>query len=265
MSDTDIVEVAGESPLLIPDVSAAERPMKLQRVLSPATLAKWSPNFVRALFGSSPILVEYSLSEIFRPLPELNDGRYFRKVMPFDQALERIAYCDHYAFNHYISSLHVDDLLGEAAAHLPQLRNSVNFPPMNRILFIGNSKSGTHLHYDLPDNVVLVLAGKKQFRFLPPRYLRQLKPHAHRHSCCNYSSLTDGEIRSFIQHQRDPDIFSITADPGEMIYIPSCWWHRVVNEGLTISLSNFWQANGAVRRTWAYRRIRRVAACDTGH
>jgi ribosomal protein L16 Arg81 hydroxylase len=94
------------------------------------------------------------------------------------------------------------------------------------------------VHYDLFDVVVTVLAGRKRFQFFPQACRRRLKPYRSPLPCCNYSSRTDREVRDLFERTADPRVFDLTADVGEMVYIPSCWWHRVTNDGFTASLSS---------------------------
>jgi hypothetical protein len=58
------------------------------------------------------------------------------------------------------------------------------------------------------------------------------------------------------------------AVAGDLIYIPSCWLHRVTNEGFTVALSSFWTAPARARRSWAYRRfdgaLAKIEARDRG-
>jgi mannose-6-phosphate isomerase-like protein (cupin superfamily) len=260
----DTTEIDAFTPLAIPHISTAARPVKLALRFSPAALAKWTPDLLRACIGSAEIPIEYSLSEMYRPHPSVNKGRYFRKTMPFGQALERILYGGHYAAHHYISALAVDRFAAELEPHLPQLRNGAGMPPMSRVLFIGNSKSGTHAHYDLPDNVHLVLAGEKRLSFFAPSYLDSLKPYSPPHTCCNFSSLADRDICELMQRKAGHDVYTIAVRPGEMVYIPSCWWHRVTSHGFTIAVANLWDALEAHTLRWPYRRFKMALEATGG-
>ena len=51
---------------------------------------------------------------------------------------------------------------------------------------------------------------------------------------------------------------TVTLHAGEMVYIPSCWWHRVTNHGFTVALTSAWTPCPAKRRTWPYRRLKAV-------
>jgi hypothetical protein len=256
-----MTEPPGAAPadsLLVPEISQAHRPLRLPAALSGSALGHWSAGLLAERFGSGEVPVEYSLRDVYCPRPDLNNGKYFRKALPFKDALARIVNQDHYAANYYISSLDIEELAPQLDPLLPRFRDGLNRSPMSRFLFVGNSRSGTHVHYDLPDNLIVVLAGRKRISFFPPAHLRRMKPFAPAHPCCNFSSLSDRQVRAALSQSDDRDVFSLTADRGDMIYIPSCWLHRVTNEGFTIALSNFWEASPAAASTWAYRRYKRA-------
>lgn len=244
----------------MPQVSSARRPGKLPFLLAPEDLAPWSPASLRDRLGPAPIPVEYGLAGIYRPRLALNAANYFRKTMPGDAAIERIWFSEHYATSHYVSALDLAELAPALAPSLPDLRNGSGADPARRLLFIGNATTGTHAHYDLFDVVVTVLAGRKRFQFFPPACRRRLKPYRSPLPCCNYSSRTDREVRDLFERTADPRVFDLTADAGEMVYIPSCWWHRVTNDGFTASLSSLWPPPTASRCRWAHLR---VAAAST--
>ncbi|MDW3224209.1 MAG: cupin-like domain-containing protein [Paracoccaceae bacterium] len=201
--------------------------------------------------GTSRLWVEYSCDGMYHPRPNVNNGRYFRKRMAASDALERIVFCDHYPDVHYISAIDAESLDGVLSADLPCL-NGPGGPPDNRVLFVGNRRSGTHMHYDLPDNVVLVLEGSKRFILFPPEQTDDLAPYATHHYCSNFSSLTDRDLVS--RATACADSITLTVQRGEMIYIPSCWWHRVTNDGFSVSLTNLWPVSKRRREMPSYRR-----------
>jgi hypothetical protein len=246
-------------PLVLAQPGSAAPAMKLPLTLAAAVRGKWTPADLRAGLSGLEVPVEYALSGIYRPRPDVNEGRYFRKSMPFEAALDRILHNDHYGVVHYVSTISVDDLPGALCAGLPDLRDVAGRPAGHRFLFIGNSRSGTHAHYDLPDTVLTVLAGQKRLQIFPPSQLRALKPWPSPARCCNFSSHGDDTLREALERIGTAGL-SVTLDAGEMVYIPSCWWHRVTNHGFTVALTSAWTPPPARRRTWPYRRLKAALA-----
>lgn len=111
-------------------------------------------------------------------------------------------------------------------------------------IWMGN-QSRIAAHYDAPDNIACVAAGKRRFTLFPPDQIDNL-----------YIGPLDftpaGQPASLVDfHQPDFERFpkfkqalehALVAElePGDAIYIPSMWWHHV--EGLSDFniLINYW-------------------------
>jgi len=177
-------------------------------------------------------------------------------MLPFDDVLERIKFGAHYAGYFYISTLDVKELGPSIQPLLPKLALADGSAPDKQVLFVGGSKSGTHLHYDVLDNIVVSLSGEKTFHFFHPRYKRALSPFSIPAACCNFSSLSDEAVLSAFQAAPTSDALKITLYPGELLFVPSGWWHRVINIGFTISIANFWPLPPLERLRWRNMRLR---------
>ena len=111
-------------------------------------------------------------------------------------------------------------------------------------IWIGN-QSRIAAHYDLPDNLACIAAGRRRFTLFPPDQLGNL-----------YVGPLDftpaGQAISLVDFRR-PDLekFPRFADamehalvaelgPGDAIYIPSMWWHHVEALERFNVLVNYW-------------------------
>lgn len=130
------------------------------------------------------------------------------------------------------------------------LPSNFNFEQIKYLnLWVNLKGDRTGLHYDYPDNFNIQLTGKKIFYIAPPGirkyYANKLftyKSHA--------SKIVDihneENIKQYPLFQKQRKKFlKITLTEGEMLYLPSCWWHQVhvkENEEFAINL-NFWWFN----------------------
>lgn len=124
-----------------------------------------------------------------------------------------------------------------------QLRLSGKQATWNMWLGSGNHRVNTH--YDKVENFYFVLQGKKIFQLFPPNSLPNL-----------YSGPYEGGpsgIPESVVDSSDPDFekfprfakalqASQTAElcAGDMLYLPTNWWHNVRSEGLNISVNLWW-------------------------
>ncbi|MRX10817.1 cupin-like domain-containing protein [Pseudoduganella sp. FT25W] len=111
-------------------------------------------------------------------------------------------------------------------------------------IWIGN-RTRIAAHYDLPDNVAVVAAGRRRFTLFPPDQLQNL-----------YVGPIDftpaGQAISMVDfHRPDFEKFPKFAEalhhaqsaelgPGDAIFIPSMWWHHIEALSPFNVLVNYW-------------------------
>ncbi len=174
---------------------------------------------------------------------DLSGFNFQSQMVRFDQVLNALAaHLEHPAPpTLYVGSTTIDTCL-------PGLRaeNDINLGERDPLasIWIGN-RTIIPAHYDLPDNLACVAAGRRRFTLFPPAQLRNL-----------YVGPLDftpaGQAVSLVDlHQPDLTRFPRFADAlaqaqsaeleaGDALFIPSMWWHHV--EGLTPFniLVNYW-------------------------
>lgn len=192
-------------------------------------------------------------AELFVGRPEI-DGRYHygdaldgfnfvRETVPFAEALRRI--CDtagrEGADSLYMGSLPTERFLPgiEALTRLPFLPDAVR--PR---IWIGHA-SRVACHYDVLDNVACVAAGRRRFTLYPPDAIGDLYVGPIDHTMAGQPvSLAADSVIGDPRYPRFEGIrdTALVAElgPGDAIYIPKLWWHKVeALEPLNI-LINFW-------------------------
>jgi hypothetical protein len=126
-------------------------------------------------------------------------------------------------------------------------------PASDFVLYMGPGGHTASLHYDLMDGTLMQMHGSKKVVLFPPSQTCNLYPfpiYVHlRYGLnmrCWYSrvSLENPDFQSFpkfkkaLQHKRE-----VLLHQGEILYIPSCWWHEVTTLGneMVCSVARFWR------------------------
>jgi len=121
-------------------------------------------------------------------------------------------------------------------------------------IWIGN-RTRVPAHYDLPDNLACVTAGRRRFTLFPPEQLENL-----------YVGPLDftpaGQPISLVDlHQPDLERFPRFSEamrhaqfaelqPGDAIFIPSMWWHHVeAMESFNVLVNYWWRQSPAYMDT----------------
>jgi len=140
----------------------------------------------------------------------------------------------------------LDAWLPELHADMPPPIYCRDVPWRNARLWISSPGTVVPLHRDVAQNIFIQLAGRKRFLLYPPAASPWLYSNGFRSALPNYSRFDpDRPDYDVFPLSRTPRPVEVVLEPGDAMYLPSRWWHRV--RSLEVSLSvNFWWADGAL-------------------
>lgn len=118
-------------------------------------------------------------------------------------------------------------------------------------LWLGN-RTHTHAHWDLPQNLACVIAGRRRFTLFPTEAVADLHVGPIDFTLAGQpSSLADVGRPDFDRFPRLRDAFAVAEvaelAPGDVLYIPSLWWHAVDGLDEVGGLVNYWWRDGPAR------------------
>jgi hypothetical protein len=116
-------------------------------------------------------------------------------------------------------------------------------------LWIGN-RGRTATHWDLPQNIAVVVAGRRTFTLFPPEQLPNLYVGPLDATLAGQPvSLVDLHDPDFERFPRFREALhaarSAVLEPGDAIYIPSMWFHHVESHDALGVLLNYWWRDAA--------------------
>ncbi|MEG3766963.1 cupin-like domain-containing protein, partial [Alteromonas sp. 14N.309.X.WAT.G.H12] len=173
----------------------------------------------------------------------MNGFNFTRTRMPFRQALEHLlALTKQEAPDSlYVGSTTVDTCLPGF-----QQTNAIGLDGLAPLatLWIGN-KSRIAAHYDAPDNLICVTAGKRRVTLFPPEQVENLYiGPLHFTPAGQAISLVDFANPDFDKHPKFKEALKhaqvVELNPGDALYIPSMWWHHIEGLANINMLVNFW-------------------------
>jgi hypothetical protein len=113
--------------------------------------------------------------------------------------------------------------------------------------WLGN-QSRISAHYDYPDNIACVVAGRRRFTLFPPEQVENLYVGPMEHTPSGQTiSLVDFAQPDFDKFPKFAQALehAVVAElgPGDALYIPSLWWHHVESHSDFNMLINYWWIN----------------------
>ncbi|KAF5797893.1 putative transcription factor & chromatin remodeling &Metalloenzymes JmjC family [Helianthus annuus] len=162
-------------------------------------------------------------------------------------------------------------LSGDCDSDVPWATEAIGGGPEAVNLWIGNELSETWFHKDHYENLYAVVTGEKHFVLLPPTDVHRMYVREYPAAHYNYNEETgefklqlenpprhvpwcsvnpypspenqDKEMSEFPLYFNGPKPFEVTVKAGEILYLPSMWFHHVRqtpdSRGLTIAV-NYW-------------------------
>lgn len=187
---------------------------------------------------------------VWRGAPEIG-GRFFynedfsgfnyqREIHTFGALLDELLAGTPDAL--YLGSTEVDSAFPGLRQHndLPAL---AGFNP-HVSLWLGN-RMQVATHFDLPDNIACVVAGRRRFTLFPPEQVGNLyigpldlTPAGQPVSLVDVTEPDLERFPRYAQALQHAQTFELL--PGDALFIPSQWWHGVESLEPISALVNFW-------------------------
>jgi len=125
---------------------------------------------------------------------------------------------------------------------LPKYADNNNQYEIN--LWLGEAGLNTRPHYDTYDNFFVQVKGRKLVRLFSPTTSGNMYPYSieddffHNNSAVYISRIRDTE---FIDYNQFPKLKNVKClegivEPGDLLFIPSGWWHEVKSLDISISI-----------------------------
>jgi hypothetical protein len=252
--ESSVEELSGLDPASLPDaVLSSTRPLLLRGLVAGWPLvqaglqsADAAMSYLKKFYQGATVGVLVGGPEIQGRIfynEDLTGFNFQRRMTKLDVVLETLAQAqaDEDAPTVYLGSTTIDTCLpgfrGENDLELTAVA------PLASI-WLGN-RTRIAAHYDVPDNLACVVAGRRRFTLFPPDQLTNLyvgpldfTPAGQAVSMVDFARPDFEKYPRFkvaVQHAQVADL-----NPGDAIFIPSMWWHHVEGLDPFNVLINYW-------------------------
>ena len=144
------------------------------------------------------------------------------------------------AFKEYLTTLNIFN-------YYPHLKKSIDFSVFekyNKIndvtAWIGPANTVSGFHNDTGKNMYAQIKGEKMFILSSTKFNKKMYPSD---KYINGAVASQVDINNFDKTKfpkfKDVEFLSVTLKPGDVLHVPSKWWHYVQSLDTSISISNF--------------------------
>jgi lysine-specific demethylase 8 len=109
-------------------------------------------------------------------------------------------------------------------------------------LWFGPEGIVSPMHFDVPDNLYVVVRGRKRFTLVSPKDSWNVRPMSLLSGQAQYAQV-DPERAEGDARYAGAQPWVAELGSGDALYIPRFWWHHARGLELTLAV-NFWWANG---------------------
>lgn len=202
-------------------------------------LRRWTPEYLQAVCGDVPVDVAVSFEGYSPDVPAADRQKPYRLAnVPFREAARWITGAEHADRQLYVPQ--------EPITKFPRLREDVTFgKPLGESkahLWFGTANTVGRLHADPSPNMFAQVFGRKEFILYSPDQVKSLYP---RPGMKHRRSLVDPMCPNLEAYPRFADATPIvgTVSAGEILFMPSFWWHHVTSLSVSISVSQWWRSD----------------------
>ncbi|MFN9174315.1 MAG: cupin-like domain-containing protein [Synechocystis sp.] len=217
------------------DYYAQNKPVIITNMINqwPA-LSLWTPNYLKAHYGETE--VEIMANRNSDDKYEINIENHKTKIQ-FADYVDRVVNQgennDYYmvANNRNLETTQLGRLLEDIvmpSEYLDQSNSSGNV-----FFWFGSAGTITPLHYDVTNLMMTQIYGSKKWQIIPPIYTPFL------YNNVGVFSEVDCEKPDYNKYPlfEEGKIIEVVLEPGEIIFVPTGWWHQVKSLDVSVSLS----------------------------
>ncbi|XP_062522171.1 hypoxia-inducible factor 1-alpha inhibitor-like [Corticium candelabrum] len=230
--------------------------------LTRSAIMKWDLDYLGRELNDQYVRMFVSPNRQFRYHSNMNNTQYYEWISPYEtrtgtfstfvETVRQLDKADNGSrayFQFLLNDLNLTRNLDEDVASFnwnwlhDSLLHKVAWGELkHNLLLVGMPDVATPVHYDGMENLFAMISGHKRCILFSPSQYRSLYPFPAHHPHDRQSQVDfDNPNFDMFPRFREAHGYETILAPGEVLYIPSYWWHYIESEenSMTVSL-NFW-------------------------
>ncbi|XP_072335199.1 tRNA wybutosine-synthesizing protein 5 isoform X1 [Scyliorhinus torazame] len=230
------------------EIYPLRKPALLKGIPLGTCTSKWTVDYLSTTGGSQEVKVHVASV----PQMDFINKNFIYRTLPFDVFVKRAAETVHVEYfisedeKYYLRSLGVDTRkdIADIRKQFPTLAEDINIPEFfGKDQFFSSvfriSSPGLQLwtHYDVMDNLLIQVRGRKRVVLFSPRdapflYLTGDKSEV--------LDLDTPDLEKYPQFAKAQG-YECQLDPGDVLFIPALWFHNTIAKDFGVGVNVFWK------------------------
>ncbi|XP_041374822.1 tRNA wybutosine-synthesizing protein 5-like [Gigantopelta aegis] len=208
---------------------------------------KWTTDYLAQFGGSADVKIHVSASH---QLDFINKNFLYRSL-PFDKFVRRAANEDKQFFLcenecYYLRALGDDPRkdIAKIDKQFPRLAQDIVFPDFfdgdsvfSSVFRIASAKVQLWTHYDVMDNLLIQVTGRKRVVLFSPKEVENLYIVGDKSQVLDIDNPDLTQFPKFANVQR----YEGMLNSGDILFIPALWFHNIISLEFGVAVNVFWR------------------------
>ncbi|XP_033100128.1 tRNA wybutosine-synthesizing protein 5-like isoform X2 [Anneissia japonica] len=209
---------------------------------------KWNKEYLKKVIGKNEVKVHVCKT----PQMDFIRKNFIYKTLTFDDFIERASSEKHHEYflsedeKYYLRSLGEDPRKDVSNFHqlFPTLSNDLKEPKLfdsesffSSVLRIGSPGVQLWTHYDVMDNILIQVNGRKRVVLFSPKDALNL------YLVGDKSEVIDIDNPDYTKYPlfKNATWHECLLEPGDVLFIPALWFHNVTSLDFGVAVNVFWR------------------------
>ncbi|XP_072468913.1 tRNA wybutosine-synthesizing protein 5 isoform X2 [Notamacropus eugenii] len=209
------------------------KPVVLKGIDLGSCTSRWTVDYISQLGGTEEVKIHVSAV----PQMDFISKNFVYRTLPFDKFVQRAAENKHKEF-------FISEDVADIRKQFPLLEGDIKIPEFfEKKQFFSSvfriSSAGLQLwtHYDVMDNFLIQVTGKKRVVLFSPRDAQYLYLSGTKSEVLNLDNPDLNKYPLFFKARR----FECVLEAGDVLFIPALWFHNVISEEFGVGVNVFWK------------------------
>lgn len=230
------------------EISAKREPAILRGLDIGSACSKWSPEYLAQCGGEKTVKIHVC------PTGRMDfiHKNFVYKTLPFNQFVERASEDVHGEYficpeeKYYLRSIGDDPRkdISDIAVQFPKLAQDIKIPKLypedrffSSVFRISSSNGQLWTHYDIMDNLLIQVIGRKRVVLYSPREATNLYLNGDK------SEVLDIDNPDLSRFPKFTEVipYECFMEPGDVLFIPAMWFHNVISLEFGVAVNVFWR------------------------